>query len=249
MQLLNAIAMADSLSPNGYTLEEKLRWCEEVSAAIRREIKKKYQAIETQVSGGEVDLPEGFSMEDVELAFLNGKPLDKADFRSFSALGGSGRLRLVFLERPQPVRLAEIVGEFDLSENFIRLPASPFEFGDTVEWVRLDSVEDEIPWENARRCAVMEKVYDGLAVDEDTFVPESAVPLAIRRVPTEMCEAEAPYDGMYVEYLLAKMALYQRDYTAYGAHMAQYNQLWDGLRKEYKNRSPLTNQSNFHNYW
>ena len=54
---------------------------------------------------------------------------------------------------------------------------------------------------------------------------------------------------MYIEYILAKMALYQRDFTGYNAHMVQYNQLFDGLRREYKNRAPLNPLASFKNYW
>lgn len=40
MTVDEAIKSADRLYPNRYTVEEKLRWCREVSAAIRNEIKK-----------------------------------------------------------------------------------------------------------------------------------------------------------------------------------------------------------------
>ena len=51
MELRKVIEAADALCPNPYTQEEKLRWCDEVSAGIRREIKKVYDTIETTVTG------------------------------------------------------------------------------------------------------------------------------------------------------------------------------------------------------
>ena len=87
MELRKVIETADALCPNPYTQEEKLRWCGEVSAGIRREIKKVYDTIETTVTGsGELELPDDISFEDIEMAYLDGKRLDKLDFRNFARL-------------------------------------------------------------------------------------------------------------------------------------------------------------------
>ena len=255
MKLLQAIDMADSLCPNAFSLEEKLRWCEEVTAGIRRDIKKVYTSIETTAGGGkEIDWPDEFSFEDLELAFWNGTPMDKLDLRSLlvdpSQYSTPGKLRLVFLQQPQSVRQLTVQGEFDLSENFIRMPDAPFEAGDFLEWVPLSSKDAEPDWSNPNCACVIDRVYDGLLFDADIFTPQTAAPIALRRVIDDHTEVdEAPYDGMYVEYLLAKMALYQHDYTAYGAHMAQYNSLYDALRRDYKTRNPLTCMSGFRHYW
>ncbi len=255
MKLLQAIEMANSLCPNSFTLEEKLRWCDEVTAGIRRNIKKVYTAIETTAGAGtEINWPDNFAFEDLELAFFNGSPMDKLDLRSLltdpTTISKPGTLRLVFLEQPLPVRQITVQGEFDLSENFIKMPSPPFVTGDFIEWVALPS-KDAVPdWNNSRIGCVIDQVYDGLVFDEDMFTPQTAAPLAIRRMITDRTEVdEAPYDSMYVEYLLAKMALYQHDYNAYGAHMAQYNNLYDALQRDYKNRNPLTTMAGFRHYW
>ena len=254
MKLLHAIDMADSLCPNAFTLEEKLRWCEEVTAGIRRDIKKVYTSIETTAGGGkDIDWPDNFTFEDLELAFWNGTPMDKLDLRSFladpSQFSTPGKLRLVFLEQPQPVRQIAVQGEFDLSENFIKMPDSPFEAGDFLEWVALPAKDAEPDWSNPNSCCVIDRVYDGLLFDEDIFIPQTAAPLALRRIIDDCTEEDIPYDSMYVEYLLAKMALYQHDYSAYGAHMAQYNNLYDTLRRDFKSRNPLSTMAGFRHYW
>lgn len=255
MQILQAIEQADALCPNPYTFEEKLRWCHEVSAGIRRDIKKIYTTIETTLTAGqEIPFPEEFAFEDLELVLWNGTPMDKLDFRSLqvdkSLRGKSGTLKLIFLEQPAPVRQFELQGEFDVGENFIPMENPPLEEGDLLEWVPLEASDSEPDWSNPNRCYVLGMLYNGIQVDDDTFVAQTGMPLAIRRVLTDVTEVdEAPYDGMYVEYLLAKMALYQHDYTAYGAHMAQYNNLYESLRRDYKTRSPLTDKVNFRHYW
>ena len=78
---------------------------------------------------------------------------------------------------------------------------------------------------------------------------ETGAKLAIRRIPDDVTAIdEKPYDGMYIEYLLAKMALYQHDYVGYNAHMTQYNTIYETLRREYKTRNPLSSLAKFRNY-
>ena len=254
MELLKAIEIADSLCPNPYTQEEKLRWCEEVSAVIRREIKKIYDVVETKVSAdGDVVIPDEIPFEDIEAAYVNGRYMDKLDFRSFAATGYKGSsavLKLVYLTRPEPVRNICISGKFDISENYIKMDLPPFIPEDCLEWVILEGTDAEPDWSNAQRCYVLERTYDGLLVDEGAFTPQTAADMVIRRVIDDVTEIDEPaYDGMYVEYLLAKMALYQHDYTGYNAHMAQYNIIYDSLRRDYKSRAPLNGLSVFRNYW
>ena len=80
MRLLKAIEMADRLCPNPYTQEEKIRWCEEVTAGIRRDVKKVYNTLTYHLSGEEkVELPDGLVFENVEAAYLDGEPLSKVD--------------------------------------------------------------------------------------------------------------------------------------------------------------------------
>ncbi|MBQ2613790.1 MAG: hypothetical protein IJB80_00455 [Clostridia bacterium] len=256
MRLLKAIEMADRLCPNPYTQEEKIRWCEEVTAGIRRDVKKVYNTLTYHLSGEEkVELPDGLVFENVEAAYLDGEPLSKVDLRSFAAElclppGRHGALTLVVLDPPDPVRQITLQGEFDLSENFIKMADPPFLPGDTLQWVYLPSADAEPDWSASEECYVVDCVYDGIMLDQDTFTPQTGAPLALRRCIDDVTEIdEAPYDGMYVEYLLAKMALYQHDYTSYSAHMAQYNSLYDNLRREYRSRAPLNPLAGFRNYW
>ena len=255
MKLLDAIETADRLCPNSYTREEKLNWCNELSALLRRDVLKQYESLEAIVAGnGTAELPEGVSIEDVEVAYLDGKPLSKLDLRSFLTdrfpKGNEAKtLRLVVLTEPEPAKEIWISGTFDVSENFIRMENPPFSQGDLLEWVAYDGT-GEPDWEDAQSFYVLDTVYDGLMVEDDTFTPQTGAALAVRRIMEDVTEIdEAPYDRMYVEYLLAKMALYQRDYAAYNAHISQYNYLLDGLRRDLKSRAPMNTVSCFRGYW
>lgn len=257
MELLKVIASADALCPNPFSQEEKLRWCDEVSAAIRREIKKIYNTVEIRAnSSEELVLPEDIDFTDIEVAYVNGKLMDKVDFRSFAdgtvpkEISFPATIRLVFLTRAMPVRFVNIKGNFDVSENFIKMDDKGLYPGDCIEWVLLSDVNEEPDFKNAGRTYIVDQVYDGLVVEENTFTPQTGAPLAIRRVIDDLTEIdELPYESMYIEYLLAKMALYQRDYAAYSAHTTQYNLLWEGLRRDYKTRAPINKVSGLRNYW
>ena len=255
MELLKAIEIADNLCPNPYTQEEKLLWCRELSELIRREVKKQYDFAMTTISDtGEIILPDGISFEDIEAAYIDGKYMSKLDLRSFLAepkvRPGSASVKLIYLTHPEPVRSICISGKFDLSENFIKIDTPPFIPGDTLEYVILDDAAQEPDWSSCKTCMVLDIVYDGLVTESDAFTPQTAADMYIRRVIDDVTETDSDaYDNIYIEYLLAKMALYQHDYSGYNAHITQYNILYDALRKDYKNRSPLNELSVFKNYW
>lgn len=257
MELMKAIETADALCPNPYTLEEKLRWCHEVSSSLRREIKKIYDVIETSATPcGNTIIPDDIAFEDIECAYLNEKYMNKLDFRNFAAGNMSGcslpggRLKIVYLTHPEPVRDIVVKGEFDLSENYITMEEPPFIEGDYIQIAELEDIKSEPDFETEKTFVVLEVTHEGILIDGNSLEPRTKSTLAIRRIIDDMTEIdEAPYDSMYVEYILAKMALYQRDFTGYNAHMVQYNQLFDGLRREYKTRAPLNPLASFKNYW
>lgn len=257
MELIRVIDTVDSLYPNPFTLEEKIRWCDEVSAGIRRQAKKIYDTISINIGRvRRLELPDDIAFEDVEVAYLNGKVIDKMDFRSIltddtaSEISHPAKLEIVYLTKPMPVRIVSIKGAFDVSENFIKIDSPDLYPGDLIEWVELSEADGEPDWSRASSCYILDRVYDGLVVEDNIFSPQTAMPLAIRRVIDDVTEIdELPYDNLYVEYILAKMAFYQQDYTAYNAHIDQYNILWDNLRRDYKSRAPLSDVSNFHKFW
>lgn len=257
MELIKAIDTADTLCPNPFTLEEKLAWCHQVSASIRREAKKLYDSVETYVDTyGEVHLPDDIAFEDVEAAYFNGKYMNKVDFRTLactyfkSLVPSAGKLKLVYLTKPEPVRNIDIKGTFDISDNFISMDSPPFKEGDNLLISPIQDFDSEPDWESATVVSVLEVLPDGIWLGGNELPSQSAVCLAIRRIIDDVTEIDdAPYDSMYVEYILAKIALYQRDYSAYNAHITQYNSLFDKAKRDYKSRAPHCSLSNFKNYW
>ena len=258
MEILRAIERADALCPNSYTQDEKICWCDEVTAQLRRNVIKIYDVIETQIDEcGEIILPGDIPFERVEVVYIGGTRFDKHDFRSFASQiadggikeGGQKRLRVVYLTMPKPIRTPDIRGEFNTGTDTIEITDPPFIEGDKIEVVELETLGADPDWCGAMRANVMEVREGMLILDAEVLQPQTAACLAIRRVINDCTEIdEAPYDSMYIEYILAKMALYQHDYTGYNAHMTQYNSLFEALRREIASRRPLSCMANFRNY-
>lgn len=258
MELMKAVERADMLCPNPYTLDEKIEWCDEVTAEIRRNIIKIYDVIETEISSsGELLLPDDIPFERIEVVFAGKRRMDKQDFRSFIAgykgknsFGGTPkRIKIVYLTMPEPTRITEIRGEFNTGDNTIEIEVAPFVEGDRVEIVHLSELSDEPDWKDATLAYIVEVHPDKIVFDRDAVPAETGAKLAIRRIADEVTAVdEKPHDSMYIEYILAKMALYQHDYVGYNAHMTQYNSMFEAFRREYKTRNPLTTLSSFRNY-
>ena len=258
MKIMRAIEKADALCPNPYTLEEKLDWCDEVTAEIRRNILKEYDVIETEInSRGELDLPDDIPFDRIEVVHLNGQMLNKQDFRSFVqnfdengvSFGVPKRLKVVYLKIPPKIRNIDIRGEFNTGENYIEMEMPEFKEGDKIEIAEIADVSDKVDWDTAVSAYVMESGLDKIILDRDALTAQTAAKLAVRRVIDDETAAEdAPYDSMYTEYILAKAALYQHDYVGYDAHMTQYNCLFESMRREFKTRSPLSERVRFKNY-
>lgn len=260
MKIIHAISAADALSPNQFTFNEKIHWCDEVSLALRRDIKKYYSVIETLVTcPEEFELPDDISIDDVEAAYVAGKLIDKADLRSLPHLCGSLSsvfsgsvpkiLKLVYLTKPDSIRNIELKGTYKLSENVIFGSELPLFDGDNIECVLLENSDDEPDWDVCLNSYVYQNDGESVYLTDDIFTPQTEAHLAIRRVIDDETEADPPYDRLYIEYIMAKMALYQHDYDTYSAHMTQYNNLYSEYKKDYKTRNPLNDLARFKNFW
>ena len=200
-------------------------------------------------------------MEQVAAVWGDGFRLDKEDFHSDRA-GGRVRLwrkdgrslrgqtiRLAFLSTPLPVRRFVLDGNYDTKPHLLEFRAPEPAVGDTLEITAVFGQDGAPDWDAAQTCHVMKPDGQGTHLAEDNLTEGKGVHLAARRVITDTVEVPAPYQGMYIEYLLAKMTLYQRDQEGYINHMAQFNTLLDGYTRWYKQRAPVNGGAVFHRYW
>lgn len=75
----------------------------------------------------------------------------------------------------------------------------------------------------------------GTFSDSELEFPDSAL---ITRVVTDKTVCDAPFDSMYVDYLLAKICFFQRDINAYNQHMTSFNSRLAAYRNWLVRRMP-----------
>ena len=182
MKISEVLQQADSLYPNPYTTEEKVRWCYDVSCGIRDNILKLYGEREQVIQNGEeqILLPEGVRFWDVDSVFINGKKVKKVDARSFSGRGlkAGDVVRVVYKTLPDP-------------------------------FVVTDGVVDE----------------------------------------TCMTEVDAPYDGLYIDYVCAQIAFYQDDLSDHSKFITMYNEKLHDFAVKYRRTAPVIDGRGYQNLW
>ncbi len=257
--MTEVIRIADDLCPNPYTEEEKWHWIDEVSALLCQEYCKRYCVVTCTVDSGSLYLPQDVTFEQVEGLWCGETRLDKSDFHSDCAGGitklwnpklSSGRqVQVAFLQEHIPVRRFVLEGKWDTTPHLLKLRTPEIAEQDDLEITLQFDTDGNPDWNSAFRCFVLRLDEDGTHLMQDTLSEETGKHMAIRRIITDTTVLPSPYDNAYVEYLLAKMAFYQRDHEGYQAHMTQFNTIVDAYARWHKQRSALNKGSNFRGLW
>jgi hypothetical protein len=250
--IAEAIEKADALYPNSYRLREKLDWCHDVSALLRREVCREYEEKRYELSKkeGQNLLPRGVEPEDVEYVIAGGKRLTRTDLRSFFHSQGlylpkeySGRVRLVYLRTVPAYRIVKVSAEAVIESGTLTmepLRLSGFCAGDFVSiWCGTEGFVVQIQRVDYAKGTV------SLIGEIKDYTGTVKVTKLIR----SQTECPAPYDEMYVDYLLGKMAYYQNDIALYNQHMTQFNSRISDYERYHKQHSAVDNDAKFCRVW
>lgn len=250
MKITDAIAQADAFYPNSYTRDEKLNWCYEVTSAVQEKIRRLYNTMEYAdgttrmpdgtVAQGIVPLPPSVTVEDVEAVYVDGKLQKKVDDRSFREIcAGPGRVKVMYKMRPEPYHENVFEGTYTVSGNRITARDAWFDVADLVRITHAGDVQERY---------VMEVDGDDY-VFGDPFEYQGNVVLKLEEVLTAQTPMLPPWDAMYVDYILGKVAYYQNDLDAYNKHMGEYNVRLGDYEKHYKQTSPIKAGLRFRGLW
>lgn len=277
MYIGEVLRRCDMLCPNEYSEYEKYKWCDELSAMLMNEHNKKYEKVTlSPLSDGSYVLPEGITFEMVDRIIVDGKEVDKLDFRSYGIeyLYGtdsrftlpekhraSGDVDVVYLKQHEPIRNVVVSGndvKEVISEKGVIIDRPMFRVGDMVSIAMSDGrVEETMVTGMATKyltthgtiytCTFPEKVV--FFAREVFNVSGQATINNIKRIVTEQTVCPAPYDRMYIDYVMAQICYYQRNFSVYNQHMNLFNQRLLAYQSWLQQRRVQDKDGKFVNWW
>ena len=235
MYIRDVIERVKTYYPSEYDESEMYPWCDEESSMIAMEDRCVYNSVILRADHkGTLELPPDVEFHNIVSVKAGGKELKKSNLKltggSTIETSLSGDAEVVYLVPYKPIRAVKYKGTARCEGDTLMLHTNPFVSGDVI---KLETHDGE-------RLA---------SVIDVTFIPEGEYAFAVRVGPgqiegldgevdltatrqvTEKTLCEAPYDIMYIDYLMGKIALYQRDYHMYNQFMTSFNSRLDAYKR------------------
>lgn len=240
MTIENLLELIDSLSPNTCSREQKLYWYNLCESILYEKARKTYKFIETTAVGSIVKLPDGYSSEDIEAVYVNGKIMDKLDLRSGFPVKKDGiqKIGVVLKERHFEIKTAEYEGDIFFNGDTITMEGHNFNAGDKL------IIECPVFTGNV---TVINVNGDKLFVNKP-FEINDCYGKAVKSLDIEVM-ARAPYDKLYIDYILAQIDYYNKDYEGYNNNSYLFNELLDEYIRKNVQNSPGAKHKQIKNLW
>lgn len=267
MYINEVIRRVDRLYPNEYTTAEKYDWCDDLSAMLCQEYIRKYDAVTLKADlDGTYLLPEGVMFEMIDKVRAKGNVIEKLDFRSFgiepmygrhrqfyipSRCGGGDEIEVVYLRRSEPIRDTVIEGYIVFNNHGFYFNDGIKE-GDVVN-IKVDDTHniENVPilsvkaTDDGRLFADVGDAFSGLSFTGD----EGSRDAKVERIVTDETVCDAPYDMMYIDYVLAQIFYYQRNYPSYNQHINLFNQRLEAYERWLQKRRTQEKDNRIYNWW
>ena len=240
MTIKSLIELVDSFAPNACTKEQKLYWYNQCESIIKNKAKPSFKYLETDFVGGVVKLPDGYNSEDIEAVYVNGRLMDKLDFRSgFVKRNQKGaKIGIVLREHHTEIKEKVYRGDIFFEGDKITMPGHDFFVGDKLE-IQSSLFDGEV--------TVLDVKEDELFVNR-LFETNDCEGKAVLSLEIEVL-LSAPYDKLYIDYILAQMDYYNKDYEGYNNNSYLFNELLDELMRKNSGKAPGTKHMNMHSIW
>jgi hypothetical protein len=275
MLINEVIERADALLENEYTQEEKYHWCDVVGAELMSSCLKRFARAELKHwEDGLALLPEDCIFDRIE-KFIVGKnheELAKEDMRTYGlrfVVRGYGKhyigydgnppdITVIYRQSYRPIRRESFKNvSVEKSGTSLIVPGKqcPFNVGDVISITinkkqhNLSILEkDAVISDSDRGTAAFR--YSLTFSSEDGFTDKDGKYTAdIARVVTDTTLCEPPFDEMYIDYICAQIAFYQRKSDVYQQFIARYNTRFTELCKYMREYAAENDYTEFKNWW
>lgn len=270
MYINEVIRRCDAYCPNEYSLREKYAWCDDLSAMLTQEHDRRYEAVRIKKDlDNTYLLPEGITYEMIDSILYRGRKIKKYDWRSYEikylymprqrifipegCCGISGDIEVVYIKPHEPIRDTVIEGEITFTKNGFYYSGGGLKAGDSVNIKTADTEIDNVPIMSAEMQDEYNKFFaetiEGVTDKLLGGGSQKAIQCTIKRIVTEETICPAPYDLMYVDYVMAQVCFYQRDFGTYNRHMANYNQRLAAFDAWVQKRRVQEKDNKIYNWW
>ncbi len=248
MYIGEVIRRAQSYCPSEYEENEMYSWCDEVSSMLAIEDRNVFIREQFMPDcDGKVVLPKGVEFENIISVNVDGKELQKADVRtSYSFPKTVSRIDVTYLKPYAPIRIVSYTGEIEINkpESYLVLYDNKFREGDFIS-LTIDETSSEFK--------ILGSEFDGdkcmlrVGMGDFTGMPDSGNAV-IKRIITDKTICDAPYDTMYIDYILAKIGMLQHDFETYNQFMSAFNSRLNAYKKWITNQLPQSG-GKLKNWW
>lgn len=244
MYITDVIKRVDEIYPNEFSFEMKVKILDSLTENLGLNYKKTYKSEKLSPAlDNTYLLPIDAEWERVESVRFKGRELKKENLTTYGVRlsgtydnlqsirvdgSGGGEIEVIYLALPEPVRIIEIPKHvYNVTESGFYIEKCPLIKGDIIE-IEEDEGKRTL---NVFNITLPDSDSDLFFVDcgDGAFVQSGEAEFSIERLICEKTLCSAPYDEMYVYYLLARLSLYQRAFTVYSI----YNDLFQSLLEKY----------------
>lgn len=245
LKISEVIERVDALYPNEYTEDEKLYWAYEVSAMIAESVKESYGKVKAEKEeNGMFVIPPYIDFDDIEKVIADGCEIAKTDEMGENEFlldtFGADEVYIVYKKRAEKYKKRIISGEnvtFTQNNGEFCFPFSgDIECGDTLVI--------EINGEKTKY--VVKKTEDGKVFADGSLEGEKLCNADVIKNADTL--AGAPYEGMYINYIIAKILFNQGDIDGYNRNMEMFQYVFGNYSAAYKKSAPQRNLK-YTNWW
>jgi hypothetical protein len=245
MKIADLILRVQNLYPHSLKIEEMIDFCNEVGAILRSKYIEEFKTVE--LKNGEM-LPDGVGKDDIVRVSVNGEIIPRNDYGEY-------------MSYPESRRFLMDIPDFEgVAEVTYRVPYEPIRYFKDI--VSVESTDGGFrisnPWDirigdiyliDGELFTVNAvNTEDGkTTVSGDRTIAEGS--FEFEKVIDEVTVVSEPFDRIYQEYLLSKVARFSRDYEGENRALENYRVWIEDLEKHLVRNGKRPAEQRFFNYW